>query len=60
MLSSKEVYICPEFSTLSLSLSFGLVADWRDQFLADVDYLSRRPDQDEFRFVNDVLARTFG
>ncbi len=59
VLSSKEVYICPEFLTLSFSLSFGLVANWRDQFLADVDYLSRRQDQDEFRFVNDVLARTF-
>ncbi len=46
--------VCPEFLTLSLSLSFALVADWREQFLADVEYLSRRPNQDEFLFVNDV------
>ena len=29
VLSSKDVYVCPEFLTLFLSLSFGCAADWR-------------------------------
>ncbi len=60
VLSSKDVYVCPEFLTLFLSLSFGCVADWREKFLADVEYLSRSPDRDLSRFVHDALARTFG
>ena len=46
---SKGVYACPEFLTFSLSLSFGCVADWREQFFADVEYLSRSPDRLDYR-----------
>ncbi len=58
------MYACPEFLTLSLSLSFGCVADWREQVLTDVEYLSRSPDRLDYRdlarFADDALARTFG
>ncbi len=58
------MYGCPKFLTLSLSLSFGFVADWREQFLADVEYLFLSPERLDYRdlarFVEDALARTFG
>ncbi len=59
VLSSKGVYGCPQFLTLFLSLSFGCIVDWRDQFLADV-VLTHDEHWGFAHFVHNALARTFG
>ncbi len=59
VVASKCVYVCPKSLTLSLSLSFGCVGDWREQFLADVVLVSS-DDVGLSHFVHDALARTFG
>ncbi len=61
-LSSKGVYGCPQLLTLFLSLSFGCVVDWREQFLTDValPLLPHCCDASLAYFVQYTLARTFG
>ncbi len=62
ILLSKGVYGCPQISTLFLSLSFGCVVDWREQFLTDValPLLPHDDDPGLEHFVHHTLARTFG
>jgi hypothetical protein len=62
ILSSKGVYGCPQILTLFLSLSFGCVVDWREQFLTDValPLLPHCCDAGLAYFVHHTLARTFG
>ncbi len=58
-LSSKVVYDGPQFLTLFLSLSFGCIVDWREQFLADV-VLTHEEDWGFAPFVHNAMSRTFG
>ncbi len=62
ILLSKGVYGCPQILTLFLSLSFGGVVDWREQFLTDValPLLPHDDDPGLAHFVHHTLARTFG
>ena len=62
ILFSKGVYGCPHILTLFLSLSFGGVVDWREQFLTDValPLLPHDGDPGLAHFVHHTLARTFG
>ena len=61
ILLSKGVYGCPQILTLFLSLSFGGVEDWREQFM-DVARLLLPHDTDPSLayFVHHTLARTYG
>jgi hypothetical protein len=62
VLSSKGVYSFPQILMLFLSLSFGCVVDWREQFLTDValPLLPHCYDPGLAHFVHHTLARTFG
>ncbi len=54
----------PKSLTLSLSLSFGYVVDWRERFVADMfvclPFLVVESDIDLAQFMDATLAVTFG
>ncbi len=58
------MYSISKSLTLSLSLSFGNVEDWRERFLADIfvclPFLVIESDMDLSQFVDATLAVTFG
>ncbi len=58
------MYSIPKSLTLSLSMSFGHVVDWRERFRADMmvclPVLVVESDIDLAQFVDATLAVTFG
>ncbi len=58
------MYSIPKSLTLSLSLFFGHVVDWRERFLADMfvclPFLVVKSDMDLAQFVDATLSVTFG
>jgi hypothetical protein len=64
VLLSKYMYSMPKFLTLFLSLSFGLVVDWRERFRADMvvclPCMGVESNVELLLFVDATLAVTFG